>query len=360
MNIYQFFLKQISDINNDGIAGFRHKLQILLSCFKKIPGYFFAFLAISIIRILSPLILIRIGKISENFGNTVSDFEIYLIKKKNNLDFQKKKTIDLFFLGSKEKDYNNQIVLMLRRNLKFLPNYILQPIYLINRFLKEDSKYIVNDNHYSLSQEYKSQFEKYFSLSFTADEKKNGILALQKFGLKEGDKFVCLSVRDEKFKKEIMLSNNFKPSTDFTRNDYRNWEIENFILAADNLAKKGYYVFRMGKNVKKPFNVKNEKVIDYANSKERSDFLDIFLGANCEFCISTGLGFDEVPEIFRKPTLLMGIMPIGIYRNYNKRFMVCFKHHYSKKYKKNLSLSEIFNERLAFAFASKDFEKKTN
>ena len=247
---------------------------------------------------------------------------------------------------------------MLKRNLNFLPNYFLNPIYVINVFLNENSKYIVNDNHYSLPQEYKSKFEKYYSLSFTSDEKKRGALALQKFGLKEDDKFICLSVRDEKFKKELMLSNNFKPSTDFKRNDYRNWKIDSFSLAADSLAKKGYYVFRMGKNVKGKFKTTNEKVIDYASSKYRSDFLDIFLGANCEFCISTGLGFDEVPEIFRKPTLLMGILPIGIYRNYNKRFMVCFKHHYSKKDNKNLSLSEIFEERLAFSFSTKDFEKK--
>ena len=76
-------------------------------------------------------------------------------------------------------------------------------------------------------------------------------------------------------------------------------KIDSFSLAADSLAKKGYYVFRMGKNVKGKFKTTSEKVIDYANSKYRSDFLDIFLGANCEFCISTGLGFDEVPEIFR-------------------------------------------------------------
>ena len=59
----------------------------------------------------------------------------------------------------------------------------------------------------------------------------------------------------------------------------------------------------MGKAVNKKIENANPKIIDYANSKFRSDFLDIFLGYRCSFCIRTA-GFGGVPEIFRKPLVV--------------------------------------------------------
>ena len=39
----------------------------------------------------------------------------------------------------------------------------------------------------------------------------------------------------------------------------------------------------------------------YLQKNKRTEFMDIYLGANCEFCISTMCGFDAIPYIFRKP-----------------------------------------------------------
>ena len=64
----------------------------------------------------------------------------------------------------------------------------------------------------------------------------------------------------------------------------------------------GYYIFRMGQKVSKPFSINNEKFIDYATLGIRTEFLDIFLAANCEF-LSTGSGLDSVSRIFNKPRL---------------------------------------------------------
>ena len=63
-------------------------------------------------------------------------------------------------------------------------------------------------------------------------------------------------------------------------------ESEQFQQVAIALAEKGYWVFRMGKAVEDVFNVEHPRVIDYAQSNERSDFLDIWLMANCYFCIT--------------------------------------------------------------------------
>ena len=42
----------------------------------------------------------------------------------------------------------------------------------------------------------------------------------------------------------------------------------------------------------------------------RSEFLDIFLAAHCSFCVSTGSGFDAIPQIFRRPRIYVNFLPI--------------------------------------------------
>jgi putative glycosyltransferase (TIGR04372 family) len=71
----------------------------------------------------------------------------------------------------------------------------------------------------------------------------------------------------------------------------------------------GYTVFRMGAIVNAPLNSKHPRVIDYATNGMRTEFLDIFLGAHCTFCISTGSGWDSVPTIFRRPILFVNLLP---------------------------------------------------
>ena len=134
-------------------------------------------------------------------------------------------------------------------------------------------------------------------ISFNEKEELKGKKILNEFGIPENAKFVCLIVRDSAY------LDRYKNQTlkDFSYHNYRDGDIDKYLLAAEELTKRGYYVFRMGVKVNKPLKSSNTKIIDYANSKMRSDFMDIYLGANCRFCISTSCGFDSIPYIFRKP-----------------------------------------------------------
>ena len=133
-------------------------------------------------------------------------------------------------------------------------------------------------------------------LKFTKEEITYGKECLKKFGLLNSEKFVCLDVRDQAF------LDYDHPEKVWNYHSLRNVELENFILAAEELTKRGYYVFRMGKKVLKPLKSSNFKIIDYANSNLRSDFLDIFIGAHCSFYLGCLGGFSSIPYIFRKPT----------------------------------------------------------
>ena len=68
-----------------------------------------------------------------------------------------------------------------------------------------------------------------------------GFKILKEMGVKNKN-YVCLAVRDENY------LNKMEPRGDWSYHDYRNSNIINYLEAADELTKRGYYVLRMGKN----------------------------------------------------------------------------------------------------------------
>ena len=55
----------------------------------------------------------------------------------------------------------------------------------------------------------------------------------------------------------------------------------------------------MGKEEAKPFVVKHPRILDCSTSTYRSDFLDIWLFANCYFAISCGTGIYSAADVIR-------------------------------------------------------------
>ncbi|NBO55988.1 MAG: TIGR04372 family glycosyltransferase [Actinobacteria bacterium] len=138
-------------------------------------------------------------------------------------------------------------------------------------------------------------------LKFSNHELRNGQDFLASFN--PNDKFVCIHARDSAYLTKTM-------GQQIHKHDYRDSDIQTYVAAAESLANSGYTVFRMGAIVKEPLVSAHPRVIDYATNGMRTEFLDIFLGANCKFTISTGSGWDAVPIIFRQPTLLVNHLPI--------------------------------------------------
>ena len=58
------------------------------------------------------------------------------------------------------------------------------------------------------------------------------------------------------------------------------------------LTEQGLWVARMGKVMKSPLIIKNNKVIDFPFEKNTSDLRDLWLFASCNGCIRTGAGLD--------------------------------------------------------------------
>ena len=169
-------------------------------------------------------------------------------------------------------------------------------------------------------------------------------------GIPKGAVFVCLMVRDNEYLKEIF------PTVDFSYHNYRDSNINNYVLVAEALAERGYFVIRMGARVKSPLNSSHHKVIDYAFNGMRSDFMDIFLGANCEFAISVGTGMDAVPAIFRRPIVQVNSAPLGYCWTAGEHNLILAKHYMKEDHE--CTLSEIFTNGVGLSMSVSDYESK--
>tara|TARA_Y100000294_G_scaffold104657_1_gene97260 strand:+ start:2105 stop:3433 length:1329 start_codon:yes stop_codon:yes gene_type:complete len=355
MKINKFVLKQISDIKSYGIRELFRKLHLLIKVLTRIPIDIVAIVPCLLIRLIRPWIIVRIARIGAiNFGNFVFNPAVYYCKKELKIDQPKIKHIDLVYIHHKDKNYNKQIEKMWKRKLNFFSSYLLDPINRVNKLIPGWKAHTIMEILYIKWDSYIDNLtDKCQPLEFTPEEEISGKKMLKKFGLKENDRLVCLAIRDGAHQL-TKISSRFR---NWSYHDYRHYDIDNFILAAEKLAERGYYIFRMGTVANKRFNSKNPKIIDYVNSNLRNDFLDVYLGAKCSFCISSGLGFDEVPNVFRRPIALLN-HPLGGTTVSREKTLLLWKHHILKREKRRLSLSEIFSHGVAYAFDTKTFEEK--
>ena len=171
-------------------------------------------------------------------------------------------------------------------------------------------------------------------------------------GIPDGARFICVTVRDSAF------LDSFRPDEDWSYHNYRDSNVENYILAATEIAERGYYVIRMGAKVKKPMKTDHPRIIDYATNGMRTDFMDIWLGAHCEFCISVSTGFDAVPIIFRRPIVYVNMVPAGYFPTFRNQVLCIFKHHFSLESGGELTLAEIFSHDVGFCLKTSGYASK--
>jgi putative glycosyltransferase (TIGR04372 family) len=145
------------------------------------------------------------------------------------------------------------------------------------------------------------------SIYFTTDEIEKGRNLLSQMNVKlDQDKFVCIFARDNAYLKHKVSH------MDWTYHDSRDADIDNLVETAKYLIEKGFVVIRVGSIVKKPINLSHERMIDYPYSEHQSDFMDIFLLANCKFTISSGCsGMTDIATISNRPMLTVNIGEFG-------------------------------------------------
>jgi len=307
-----------------------------LAIFKTYPELFLSLplslIPLALILLIRPFIQAKIYLVRSNrIGHFAADLELHICEKKE----KKRKELSVFYFA--RPACNVQLAKMWKRKLLILPPFFIRPLDYILRsvpFLKGFSGTTINYDRDVLN-----LYDKYPpQLSFTPQEEILGKKGLAEIGIPEGSNFICLIVRDGRY---------LNPENDGTsdlKNTYRNSSIQNYAQAAENIAALGYYVLRMGAFVEQPLLTNSPMVIDYAINGSRTEFMDIYLGARCDFCISTGTGFDAIPNIFRRPIVFVNYSPIEYFFTSRKEYLSITRHYFSNKQGRELSLAEILKE----------------
>ena len=275
----------------------------------------FGILMAILMRLLYPFIHIRVGILpSDRLGNW-ADVSMYFFCSQA-LDLNKKK-IDFFFLEETQPT-NNFFLKLIKRELKI--NRFVQFIYTANSYLPRSSLfYNVNEatlygdwQKYSRDTDHlRIKTKKVFPFSRDEDLKGNNFLTAA--GCKDNKKFVCLNIRDSAFLDTLF------PDKDNSYHDYRDSDCHSYELAVNELISRGYFIIRMGSSVKEKMHIESDQFLDYPFCSDSSDFLDVWLMANCTFAISTSSGLDSIADIYRKPIAYVNALPLGAFNSNNPR-----------------------------------------
>jgi len=311
-----------------------------------IPISLISFFLVFVIR---PFIHVRIGFLrSDRIGHFAANTELYLCEKDESIN--RSRVLDLFYFP--RNPCNQQLAQMWKRELNILPWFFMRPMDLIIRRFDFLSSFKVDEAR-GHDRDIDDLYDKYPThLHFTDEEEIYGESKLRDMGIPEGSQFVCLTVRDSAYLNEI-----YSGSSNAAYDDFRNCDIKNYILAIEELTERGYFVIRMGAKVNFPLNSSNPKVIDYASNGMRSEFMDIYLGSKCVFCITNGTGFDAIPNVYRRPIALVDAVPFGInHQSWGNSPIVLSKHHIDISKNRELTMSEIFEQGAAYFKYSSDYE----
>lgn len=347
MSVTSFIQQQTAQIRQGGRAVLFKKMKLMPL---KLLSYLLAIPAVAVIRLIKPWLLVRYGRfLSDRIGHFACNTEMYLCERDAGINKPMQRHVDLFY--PVEPICNQQLLIMWKRVLHVWPAQILVPIARVNRLIPGGAVHEIGNNSQGAYDVHNLLDRFPPHLQFTAEEKARGEAGLRAMGIPTQVPFICLIVRDSAY-----LDSHI--SQDWSHNNFRDSDIQNYVLAAEELAERGYFVIRMGAKVREAIKTTHPMVIDYATNGMRSDFMDIYLGAKCAFCISSGTGWDAIPQILRRPSVYVNIVSLGYLFTSRAEFLSIAKKHIFKKSRKELTLREIFSHGVGFFQAASEYESK--
>ena len=164
-------------------------------------------------------------------------------------------------------------------------------------------------------------------LTLTGSDHERGWRCLRGLGVSADAWFVGMHVREGRVQGE------------------RNADINTYRIAIESIVARGGWVIRMGDPSMTPLPAMPQ-VIDYAHSKVRSDWMDVFLWARCRFFIGTQSGPAWVPPTFGVPCVITNWPSMGIRLWFNKDLCI-FKLNWSEREARYVNFAEVISSPLA-------------
>ncbi len=349
MSVAGFIKRQIGQIKAGSRAALVKKARLALNASLSLPALLLAVPVVLVVRLLRPVLVLRAGALkASRIGHFALNTEVYRCECDAGINTPAGLHADFFYL--EEPVSNRQLAKMWRRLLRVLPMRLLAPICRVNRLIPGGAPHEVGRNTQADRDVYNLLDKFAPHLTFSPDEEARGEAGMRAIGIAPNTPFVCLIVRDSAYLQGHL------PGQSWDYHDYRDSDIGNYVMAAEELVRRGYYVVRMGAKVRERLPTAGSKIIDYATNGMRTDFMDIYLGAKCAFCISSSTGFDCVPAIFRRPIAYVDVVPVGYMHSYRARDINIVKHHIDVKSGRELRLKEIFGRGAGFSLYGSEYE----
>jgi len=320
--------------------------------------YIIPLFLVLVIRLIKPIVFIRFGVIDIGRIGGIYQGEWYLSEKANSKNSGSH--IDFFFINKSTAHVNNQWARMWKRVLPHFPGFQLW-IYMkrLNRLfpgykcheipshsvypdLKTWQEHLMNPDLGKIDIFNKRLNavlnQKTSNISFNEKEILQGQSVLNDLGILNNNPYICFHNRDSAY-----LNNVYKKPYDWSYHNYRDSNINNYLPMADIMAKRGYYVLRMGAIIKDSISSTNPKIIDYASNGKRTDFNDIYIGGHCKYFLCSDVGISAIPEIFRVPSVYVNWTQIRSISTWVLNGLFIFKKFYHKEEDRLMTFSELLN-----------------
>ncbi|MEG3969486.1 TIGR04372 family glycosyltransferase [Microcoleus sp. T2B6] len=157
-----------------------------------------------------------------------------------------------------------------------------------------------------------------------------GWRTVESLGVPKNAWFVCLHARESGYHNHVV-----------ELQEFRNADVGTYLLAVEEIVKRGGWVVRMGDSTMKPL-PPMEGVIDYAQSSVKSDWMDVFLCAASRFFLGSTSGLAHVPGTFGVPCALANWACMGITSSYGKDIFIP-KLYWSETLERYLTVEEAMS-----------------
>ena len=260
----------------------------------------FALVILVVLKCCQPLVRFQLCVVGfHRYGHLALEPEIFLAEQEIIMEAgaSPRRVINIWSLGPVAKQSNRYLASKWKQELLVFPSWLVSSLHSVGSFFPilklSEPKLSVRGNLNGLD-----ETDPY--LSFTGDEIALGKKSLAEIGINPSRPYVCLIVRD---------GGHYASKGDVETHGYElfNFDIDTFVPAIEYLVNEGFQVIRMGSGSEKPLVATMSGVFDYANSNSRSEFLDVYIAATCEFAVSTQTGPDAVCMLFRRPVLYVDV-----------------------------------------------------
>lgn len=304
-----------------------------------------------IVFLLKPFVRVRFGRLrSDRIGHYAYEPERYLCQRDAGL--HNWPNFDIFY--NEGEICNSQLKKMWGSQLRVLnfpgAGWFMKYVCLLLKWMPKGKEHVLVIAGYGEFSARWALSRTSAHLSFSPEEEKKGKEALAKMGVPADREYVCIYARDSAHMEQQF------PGRDWNYHNYRDDSIQDYLLAAEMLTQRGYFVIRMGHIVKEALKASNPMIIDYATNGFRSDFLDIYLPARCRFFLGNPSGLIAIPAIFRRPIAYVNFSQPGAFYNWDLNGIFIWKRVWLRKQERFLTFPEMLQLNLPIDFDRKDLK----